>query len=52
MIKQIVAMLQLDDFYGESKLIDIAKGKHELNTSMKKAWKQAKRELKAKNGRN
>jgi hypothetical protein len=43
-------MLQLDNFYGESELIDIAKGKHELTTSMKKMWK---RELRNKlyNGR-
>lgn len=45
MIKQIIAMLQLDDFYGESELIDIAKGKHELTTSMKKMWRQEKRKL-------
>jgi hypothetical protein len=45
MIKQIIAMLQLDNFYGESELIDIAKGKHELTTSMKKMWKQVKREI-------
>ena len=51
MIKQIVAMLQLDDFYGESELIDIAKGKYQYNTSMKKMWKQAKRN-KISNGRN
>lgn len=38
-------MLQLDDFYGESELIDIAKGKHELTTSMKKILKQGKREI-------
>lgn len=38
-------MLQLDDFYGESELIDIAKGKHELTTSMKKMWRQEKRKL-------
>jgi hypothetical protein len=53
MIKQIIAMLQLDDFYGESELIDIAKGKHELTGSVKKIWKQTKRELKSiRNGRN
>jgi hypothetical protein len=53
MIKQIIAMLQLDNFYGESELIDIAKGKHELTGSTKKIWKQAKRELiNKKNGRN
>ena len=40
MIKQIIAMLQLDNFYGESELIDIAKGKHELTSSTKKIWKQ------------
>jgi hypothetical protein len=52
MIKQIIAMLQLDNFYGESELIDIAKGKHELTTSMKKMWKQGKRQLTSKtNGR-
>lgn len=45
-------MLQLDDFFGESELIDIAKGKHELTISPKKMWKQGKRELKAvRNGR-
>jgi len=50
MIKQIVAMLQLDDFYGESELIDIAKGKYQYTTSMKKMWKQEKRN-KISNGR-
>ena len=45
MIKQIIAMLQLDNFYGESELIDIAKGKHELTTSIKKMWRQEKRKL-------
>lgn len=45
MIKQIIAMLQLDNFYGESELIDIAKGKYKLHTSLKKAIKQSKREL-------
>jgi hypothetical protein len=53
MIKQIIAMLQLDNFYGQSELIDIAKGKHELTISPKKIWKQGKRELKKiNNGRN
>jgi hypothetical protein len=53
MIKQIIAMLQLDNFYGYTETIDIAKGKYELTGSTKKIWKQAKRELiKNKNGRN
>ncbi len=46
-------MLQLDNFYGESELIDIAKGKHELTGSTTKIWRQAKRELiNKRNGRN
>lgn len=43
MIKNIIAMLQLDEFYGESELIDIAKGKYKLHTSLRKAIKQLKR---------
>ena len=46
-------MLQLDEFYGESELIDIAKGKYKLHTSIRKAIKQGKRELiNINNGRN
>lgn len=45
MIQQIIAMLQLDDFYGNTETIDIAKGKYKLHTSLKKAIKQGKREL-------
>lgn len=53
MIKNIIAMLQLDEFYGESELIDIAKGKYKLHTSIRKAIKQGKRELiNINNGRN
>jgi hypothetical protein len=44
-LQQIIAMLQLDDHYGISNEIDIAKGKYKLHTSMKKAIKQGKREL-------
>ena len=52
MIKQIVAMLQIDDFYGASEIIDIAKGKYQYTTSMKKMWKQGKRDITNKrNGR-
>lgn len=43
MIQQIIAMLQLDDFYGNTETIDIAKGKYKLHTSLKKAVKQLKR---------
>jgi hypothetical protein len=53
MIKQIIAMLQIDDFYGESELIEIAKGKYKYHTKVSKAWKQGVREIKniRKNGR-
>lgn len=52
MIQHIITMLQLDDFYGNSETIDIAKGKYKLHTSLKKGIKQAKRELTNKrNGR-
>lgn len=46
MIKNIIAMLQIDDFYCESENIDIAKGKYKLQSSFKKLIKQSKRELK------
>ena len=52
MIQNIITMLQLDDFYGNTETIDIAKGKYKLQTSLKKAIKQSKRELTNKrNGR-
>jgi uncharacterized protein involved in high-affinity Fe2+ transport len=38
-------MLQLDNHYGVSESVDIAKGKYKLHTSLKKAIKQGKREL-------
>jgi|TARA_R110000803_G_scaffold124582_4_gene192323 hypothetical protein len=43
MIDLIIQMLQIDDFYGESKLIDIAKGKHKITTKFKDKAKQIKR---------
>ena len=53
MIKQIIAMLQIDDFTGQGEYIEIAKGKYKLHTSFRKAIKQAKREIKAiRNGGN
>jgi hypothetical protein len=42
-IQQIIAMLQLDNHYGVSESVDIAKGKYKLHTSLKKAYKQLKR---------
>jgi hypothetical protein len=43
MIELINELLSFNDYYGISKNIDIAKGGNELNTSIKKAWKQNKR---------
>jgi hypothetical protein len=46
MIKNILDLLALDEFYGQSELIEIAKGKYELNNTFKKSVKQLKREIK------
>lgn len=43
MINQIIQMLLLSNFYGESENIDIAKGKFKFTTSIKEQWKQAQR---------
>ena len=48
MIKNILDMLKIDDFYGKSNFIDIAKGKHEIPKTIKAAYKQGKRKLKEK----
>jgi hypothetical protein len=46
MIKNILDLLALDEFYGQSENIEIAKGKFELIDSWKKAFKQLKRQWK------
>jgi hypothetical protein len=43
MINQIIQMLLLSNFYGESENIDIAKGKYKFNSSIKEQFKQALR---------
>lgn len=48
MIKHILDILKLDDFYGKSEFIDIAKGKHEIPKTIHGAYKQGKRKLKEK----
>lgn len=48
MIKNILDLLKIDDFYGKSDLIDIAKGKYAIPTTIKEAYKQGKRKLKEK----
>lgn len=39
-------MLKIDDFYGKSEFIDIAKGKYKIPNGIREAYKQGKRELK------
>ena len=48
MIKLILEMLQLDEHYGQSETIEIAKGKYELPTTRSRTFKQIKREWKIK----
>lgn len=48
MIKHILDLLALDEFYGQSELIEIAKGKYERPTTWKQAFKQIKRQWKRK----
>ena len=48
MIEHILKMLSIDNFYGESENIDIAKGKHQIPTSIKQAINKIKREWKQK----
>lgn len=48
MIKNILDLLKIDDFYGKTEFIDIAKGRNEIPTTVKAAYKQGKRKLKEK----
>jgi hypothetical protein len=43
MIAQILELLKMDDYYNVSEIVDIAKGKHEYTSSIKKIYKQKKR---------
>lgn len=55
MIEQIINLLRVSEFYGESENIDIAKGKYKLSNSLIENYKQGKRKLLLKlkyNGRN
>jgi hypothetical protein len=45
MLNTIIQLLKSGDFYGQSEIIDIAKGKYKLTTSVRESYKQAKREL-------
>lgn len=43
MIENILKLMELHEYRGVSKQIDIAKGKYKLTTSFKEAWEQRKR---------
>lgn len=43
MIRDIIKLLNLDDWYGVSEEIDIAKGKHIIPRSIKEGYKQGLR---------
>jgi hypothetical protein len=45
MLNTIIQLLKSGGFYGQSEIIDIAKGKYKLTTSIRESYKQAKREL-------
>jgi hypothetical protein len=46
MIKNILELLSLQEHYGQSEIIEIAKGKYKLATSWKQGFEQAKRKWK------
>lgn len=48
LIRQVIELLQTDDWYNVSKEVDIAKGKNQLITKPSELIKQAKRIIKAK----
>ena len=45
MIQKIIEMLKMDDHFGVSETIEIAKGKYKLESNLKKIYKQEKRKL-------
>lgn len=46
MIKNILALLALHEHYGQSEVIEIAKGKYKLITTWKQGFEQIKRQWK------
>jgi hypothetical protein len=46
MIKQILEMLNFDNYYSQSETIEIAKGKYKMVSTIKDKIKQSKREIK------
>ena len=48
MIKNILQLLSLDEHYGQSEIIEIAKGKYKIKRTLKEGFKQVKRQWKIK----
>ena len=46
MIKQIIKLLKSDNFYNQSELIEVAKGRYYLPTTWKGTIKNIKRQVK------
>lgn len=46
MIEMILELLKTGDFYDVSEIVDVAKGKHELTSNVKKVFKQEIRKAK------
>ena len=47
MIAQLIQLLQISDFYGQSEFIDISKGKFKIETTIIGSYKQGVRKIKA-----
>ena len=48
MIKNILELLALEKHYGQSQVIEIAKGKYKIKRTLKEGFKQVKRQWKIK----
>jgi hypothetical protein len=46
-MKNLLQLLSISNFYGESENIDIAKGKNEIPKTTKEAFKQGVRKIKS-----
>ncbi len=45
MLKDIFELIKLKDYYGDSKVIDVAKGGNKIPETLVEAYKQFKRDL-------
>ena len=45
MIQEVFKLIKLSDYYGDSEVIDVAKGKYKIPQTFIEAYKQFKRDL-------